>query len=251
MDLYELSSLAADGRPYLEEKFFAFVDQFASNALRLLEDNAVDRLSTDDRSGWARFVMSLIHRYPEKVEALREYAITCATKAAYESDEGRAILEKIANVENASEVAEKLIKQAADVNFAKALTAIIDSENVGNYIIRMRWSVLTITGTVYPFLTSDRPIILSGGIAKPEGHILVPIGPNKLFFACNSLEMERYAQRLDGVQIMLFANDVVTKQAHSFVYGLDDLQLRFVENRLGKWPAQFVAGKALLELRRN
>jgi hypothetical protein len=35
---------------------------------------------------------------------------------------------------------------------------------------------------------------------------------------------------------MLTVNDAVASQAHTYVYGKDDTQLRFVVNRFGKAP---------------
>ncbi|MGD1017372.1 MAG: DUF4238 domain-containing protein [Roseiarcus sp.] len=251
VDLYALNSIAVEGRAYLEEKFFKLVDQEAADALTSIETNTIADLSSNNRSGWARFIISLIHRHPEKIEALRGYALAKALEAAHETEAGRAVREKYKNSEKADETVARLVHQAADINLANSLAAIIDSENVGNHLIQMRWSVLTVTEPTLTFLTSDRPVVMSDGVNKPDSYIIVAIGPSKAFFACNSLEMERYVHRIPWEQIMQFANDIVVRQACNFVYGFDDSQLQFVESRLGKQPAQFIAGKVLLEKRKR
>jgi hypothetical protein len=251
MDLYALNSIAVEGRAYLEERFFKLVDQQATEALMSIESNEMSELDDDNKSGWARFIISLIHRHPEKIEALRDYALAKAIEAARETEEGRAVLEKYNSSENAEQLTDRLIRQAAEVNMANCLTAIIDSENVGNHLIKMRWSVLTVVDSLRTFLTSDRPVVMSDGVNKPDSYIIMSIGPHKAFFACNTIEMERCVHRLPWGHIMNFTNEVVVRQACNFVFGFDDSQIAFIEDRLAKQPAQFIAGKELLQRRKR
>jgi len=79
-------------------------------------------------------------------------------------------------------------------------------------------------------LTSDKPVIMSDGLAKPNGHIAIPIGPKKLFLASRSQSL---AHKICSVpNFAEVANDLVARQAHMYVYGVDDSQLDFIEKRL-------------------
>jgi hypothetical protein len=111
----------------------------------------------------------------------------------------------------------------------------MDSKLLGNVLNRMFWGVMTRGESHYPFLTSDRPIIMSNGLKQHDAHILMPISPDRLFLAVNNLEtarqIEDWSKRSSLVERV---NDLIATQARKYVYGTDDRQLRFVANRLGK-----------------
>ena len=61
---------------------------------------------------------------------------------------------------------------------------VIDSQLVGNHVNRMIWTILQPPSS-YPFLTSDRPVIMTNGLSEPGSHLALPIGPKRLFIASN------------------------------------------------------------------
>jgi hypothetical protein len=85
----------------------------------------------------------------------------------------------------------------------------------------------------YPLLTSDRPIMMTNGLQDPDAHLTLPIGPRKLFIASNRQNIVDEVANRKPDDLAAFVNDRVAKQARRFVIGLDDRQLRFVENRFG------------------
>jgi Protein of unknown function (DUF4238) len=103
---------------------------------------------------------------------------------------------------------------------------------------KMRWSVVTFARERYTLLTSDRPIIMTNGIVGKNDHLAIPIGPRKLFVATNNVETESMIRTVDAGIMMKQINDRVASQARRYVYGNDNHQVRFVENRLGrKWSS--------------
>lgn len=101
----------------------------------------------------------------------------------------------------------------------------------GRLIFGMHWGVLRFRNYRHSLLPSDRPVT-SNMFAISANHMCLPISPEHLFFAC---ETERAQNKLRGLSpeyIMQFMNDLTAKRAQSFIYGRDDLQLRFVANRL-------------------
>lgn len=109
---------------------------------------------------------------------------------------------------------------------------VIDSRLVGNHLNRMIWTIVS-PPSFYPFLTSDRPIITTNGMSKPESHLAFPIGPRTLFIASNQQAIvdEIAGERPDD--LVAVVNDRVVKQARRFVIGTDERQLRFVSKRFG------------------
>ena len=98
----------------------------------------------------------------------------------------------------------------------------------------MRWTVLSDTKPKFELLTSDRPI-LTNGIGKPDGQIIMPISPFHLFVATNNAAIENEIRatwrRGDAVRQI---NDRVAIQSRTYVWGTDAKQLTFVSKRLGK-----------------
>lgn len=96
----------------------------------------------------------------------------------------------------------------------------------------MHWHVLSTDGADYNLLTSDRPIIMTNGILRPDGHIALPIGPRKLFLAAQDIEtIDKIIHRPINA-IVSDSNAHVTEYAHRYVYSNDDGQIRFIENRM-------------------
>lgn len=200
-------------------------DQYAAQALQLLLKNDVSSLDNIRRSGWARFILSLLRRTPEALRALGDRLTTALVQEfpqlALPGDPGSA---------EQALARESLIERQR----AMLLQSTITSERIGTHLINMRWSVVTFTGAKYPLLTSDRPFIMTNGVGYPRSHIAVPISPTQCFLAANSVEIESEIQKLPAKEFMRINNDKMASQARKFVYGVDDRQLRFVANRFGQ-----------------
>ena len=118
----------------------------------------------------------------------------------------------------------------------RTIHSVMDSEHVGEVLNRMVWGAITIEYQQFPMLTSDRPLIMTNGLADPRSHILLPISPNCVFVAASTQEtMDQIVQRAnDRTRFVRTINDLTARQARKYVYGPDDCQLRFVENRRGQ-----------------
>jgi hypothetical protein len=57
-----------------------------------------------------------------------------------------------------------------------------------------------------------------------------------MFFASETEQGEKEFRALDPKRVMRVSNDVTVRRASRYVYGKDDKQIRFVENRLGRMP---------------
>lgn len=86
------------------------------------------------------------------------------------------------------------------------------------------------------FLTSDRPIIRTNGLAQKGGHIALPIGPRLLFIGSHDTDFLDALLHADQTCLVKECNRQIVEGASRFVYGVDQSQLRFVQNRFGKSP---------------
>jgi hypothetical protein len=189
--------------------------------------------TTDTRSAWSRFIISLMLRNPEYVARLGAEVVGFFDPT---SDELNSKYRKIKRPQDPDTYEEYITKNGhpAGLTSAIAMQTIIDSPRMGGYLNQMRWSVVTFKNPKHALLTSDRPIIMTNGITKSRDHLALPICPLSLFVATNTIESESIIRSIDPRDLMQQINERVASQARRYVYGTDDSQLRFVANRLGQ-----------------
>src|SRR6266568_845983 len=238
--LYTFDELEPAVADFLEQKFLLRSDHRAHEVFQLLLTDQL-QFDVDRRSRWSRFLMTLIHRSPEGVARL---------KRAIE-DDIPAAMEKL-RVEYAESRHEDgkptfaeycaSLFSGADLQgtMLVAFQRVMNSELLGTALNGMRWAVIRVKHPRYPLLTSDRSLIMPGGLGKPTGHLLMPISPDRVFLAYHSQKTLDLVQRMSDEQ-QPFAeeiNSLIVRQARKYVWGTTDAQLRFVQNRLGekiKW----------------
>jgi Protein of unknown function (DUF4238) len=140
--------------------------------------------------------------------------------------------------ETYEEYISKSLRYPAGRMSAYAMQTIIDSPRMGGHLNQMRWSLVAFRNERHTLLTSDRQIIMTNGLIGPNDHLALPIGARMLFVATNNIETENMIRTTDAGILMAQVNERVASQARRYVYGSDNKQIRFVENRLGrKWPS--------------
>jgi hypothetical protein len=183
---------------FVEKEFMRLVDEWAARAL-------VAFLSPDkepsirERIGWARFIYSLILRTPEHIELIR--------------------------------------KKSAEFNIASPpqalLPRLINSTTAIQNISKMAWHVADFSTSASRFLTSDRPLIMTNGLAQDDSHLALPISPTRIFLEVQKHTMLESLKTLDA-QLVSIANTRIAEQAIKYVYGTDASQLYFIAKHLGK-----------------
>jgi hypothetical protein len=209
-------------------------DDVAANCLALMIEHHWVPIG-EAKAGWTRFIMSLWHRTPEAVARSR-----AMIRKHYEEDdleEYRAAYAKLRRPDDPETIEEYLKSSSEQVDRTAIQTwlRIMQSERVGAAVMGMEWAVVQMKRLRFPLLTSDRPVVMSNGLAKPESHIVMPLSPDHIFVASNSAQTtsKLRAMARNG-SLASTLNDRMARQARKYVYGSDDQQLGFVENRLGQ-----------------
>lgn len=233
-NLYTVTGLEPERQGVMEDQFFKATDQTANDALKFMlanQDGSAD-MPPALRSGWSRFIASLRYRNPEGLALLRQKCRAwfvenlAEIKTKYdlhrEPSDPSTFAELHANIEHG-------IDQEI---WAYLLQEVINSKVTGTFVNTMRWSVVVVSSAQHAVLTSDRPVHMTDGINYPEGQIVLPIGPRHIFVAVNTAEMEDALRLRQPNEFLHTLNDRTVRKAHKYVYGTDDQQLRFVEDRL-------------------
>ena len=232
--LYTFHDLPPRMANYLESVFLQRTDNLAHQAhAELLKEN-VD-LDGTKRSAWTRFLLSLIHRTPERMAGIRHLirynlpAVLGDLRVQYRDEFGEDLVgafdEFVASINE---------QHISDYTLA-CLQRLIDSKEVGERVNEMLWHVQAIPRMGFPLLTADRPIIMTNGLNQSHSHLVIPISPWKLFIATNDRNtMTRLVRHLSVGRGAEKVNDMTVRQARRYVYSIDDTQLRFVLNRFGE-----------------
>jgi hypothetical protein len=247
--LYELKGYEPELAQQVEQKFFQAIDTWASDALDMLERHGhYAPWNSHSRSAWTRFILSLLLRCPEDIALFREWWHTDfgrtdeAAEARYRGARDSGNPETFAEFLNSRPLGLKERYQY------QVLFSLIDHGSIGGEMNDMHWRVLQTPPEAPTLLTSDRPILRTSSIKGPQSHLVLPIGPRLLFIASPDADFLKQVLRADQVGLTKEVNRQVAEGAARFVYGVDEKQFRFVQNRLGKTPQPRLM-ESLIEMR--
>ncbi|MBU1306948.1 MAG: DUF4238 domain-containing protein [Alphaproteobacteria bacterium] len=233
--LYELEGVDEELAQQVESKFFSPVDSAAADALALMEAEG-NRAQWDirRRSAWSRFLHAMLVRAPEDIQEFK--AGWSRLMLADLNGEWQARYEEIKKPTDPPtyQAYMRAIPEANHNRSAmRALAGIIDSENAGLKMNQMIWAVIDTPADEYPLLTSDRPIIRTNGMMVENGHLVIPIGPRKMFVAAKDQAALAVIRGMKPRQLVRESNRQVCDYAVKYVYGVDDSQIDFVRKHLG------------------
>ena len=192
--LYVVDALPPEHAAVLEQRFFARVDQDASDALKEFTSNRL-LMTQRLRTGWSRFMMSLMQRHPGKVAELKRMARDEFIKSN-DGDPHRkdyAAQRSPTDPETYEEYCALNFDKHVALVFADSLKTVCDLETAGQHLNNMDQRILTLQWTTKRFMTSDNPLIINKGLAHDDCFIMIPISPRKLFVASN---VEKYTDQL-------------------------------------------------------
>jgi hypothetical protein len=233
--LYDFAPYDEDKFSGLEHAYFQPVDSLAAKAKQKLLSDLHGKWSSELRSGWSRFLLSLPHRDPESVSIFRRRlrkiltTFSAETQVRYEA------------LRSPSDPDLYLDYLALDPNYfdltaLRLLPTVIDNGNLGLFINRMRWGVMTLPCSDRSLLISDYPLVISNGIRRPDGHLALALSPRDLFVACYQPGLFDQLMNQTARETVFNYNKCVVERAKRFVGAADRRQTRFIENRFGAKP---------------
>lgn len=229
-DLYAFPELPTGMAQHIEDVFLKYVDNVASIALNrhLKGDTA---WTNETRSGWSRFIISLLIRHPDVMVDLRKATVTSWERAGpnaqarYEASKEH---HYPATFDEYIAAVDPLIPIKVSLN---AIIKSVDNEQLGGHINGMHWGVIDLSKSPHKLLTSDRPLQYDS-LKLSKGFISLPISPTKLFLASNNPQSISNVRLLAPQVVARNVNLWVVSRARRFVFAHDKSQASFIEKHI-------------------
>lgn len=232
--LYDLEGLPEQLVQQVETQFMQPLDDTAAVLLQEIEAGRYNWTTRRRREAWAKFVMSLLMRTPEEVRLFKEHYVTSffevspQREAEYRRFHSRGAPRTLRAFLAATE-------RDVVVRMAMAtLVELMESPRVMEHIINMRWGIRSFAVGVPPLLTSDRPVLMSNPLIGANAYLMLPIGPNRLFYAVSNQATEVRIAAQPWQRFIPAVNRSICEQAVTFVYGKFDPVLSFVQEHMGQ-----------------
>lgn len=233
MNLYSLPGVTEDTKQNVEREYYGAVDRTAAAVRDKLLAGSIS-LTKQERHNWTRFILSLEGRHPEEMAKLKAIV---AQHVKSPTEDMRAAYLKM-RLDRQPKDWDELISSLFDG--APELIAIMGSikliANAPSLIVieNLHWYVLDTSEVTRKLMTSDRPVIFTGGAGHPEGHIALPISPDKLFVATSYREFGERLRRWPQGKLVRACNHAIVGQAKHHVYGVDASNLAEVRRQMSK-----------------
>lgn len=213
-DLYAYSAGNTEQeRQRLELQLFGPIDHRAAEALQKIDSGLPG--SSTDKVGLVQFVLSLQYRSPSRIADLRSDLAMRMTGVADFS---------VHDPANHTMIADHVNDLLSDMISAEKTISLVAGMKVFRIDVHSK----------HRLLTCDLPLMMSQGIAQPQGFLMFPYSPHRLaIFAHNEKVAAAFSTQEPDV-LAKAINDAVVRQARELIVAADHRSKRFVENRFLK-----------------
>jgi hypothetical protein len=215
--LYRLDDVSEHAAERFERVFFRQVDNRAKDALDMHLGRRPLQWTQRNRSDWSRFVMGMLFRNPERIAATRAFVEEIALDN-YDMGEAEYNAEK---KEGDPDFWDVLLRQVK-FNTVEWTATMVDNLNIGKHLNQMRWFVRDVSSCGLTLFTSDRPILMTNGLAGDKAHLVMPISPTKAFVACNTEDTEQYLRNAAAMDFARGTNRNILRYAQKYAWHTND-----------------------------
>jgi hypothetical protein len=231
--LYRLDGYVPEQRNAIESAFMsAVVDNDGAQAMRILIDGDLGKMTPELGRAWVRFIMSLHVRHPERVDQITEQVAELTRQSLAANPEQ---YDAVRGVDDPPTLLGWVKRNAPALipNRGKQLLpGIITHEAIGEIIRHMKWRTIGLLRDDLDFLTSDRPLYLSHGISDEQCFLALPLSPRVVFFATRNADTFKTVLS-NGIEPLVNSiNEILAQQANRYVYAAHERHRSLVEKHL-------------------
>jgi hypothetical protein len=190
----------------IETLLMGRIDNNAAIAHQMILNDQIHSLPKVVRLAWSRFIVGLLIRSPATVKNIYDRMTNPTAKEykelsrEFERDFPGKRYEDISPLEMKREAMYSLVK-------------LMQNAQVEDMLNSMTWTVYDLGLPELRFFTSDRPVIMTNGLATKSGHLALPLSPQKMFVAFANKDIQAEIKALSPWHIADQANEVVIRSA--------------------------------------
>lgn len=209
-DLYQLPDITDPAESQqIELRFFQGIDDRAATALQRLDAGAT--LGPTDRAALARFMISLLHRSPSRLGAIRRELAEQRDETAFKNLKGIEL--------------EQVLKSMAN----RLLEMLVGSDEAARLLSQLVPHPITLHRARKQLLTSDRPVSVSAQLVSHDAFMILPHAPDRLIVFTKVPEIARSFATQDQDVLIKGINRAVVEQAEDIIIAADRHAIRMVD----------------------
>lgn len=218
----------------VETEFFSLVDDQAADALQRLEKG--ESLQGKPRSAWAKFLFTLMTRMPPDIRQYKQISDQLAEhvlpKFRFYYDEYKPASE----TRDFDELVKEVTANFTNRSILKMRSITNNRRHIDTFS-SFEWTVIDTSSARHELLTSDRPIIHTNGFGHAHSHIVLPIGPRKVFLAAkDNISIQKIKSEKSN-DIVKMINEKIVGNAEIYVFGRNVSQFGFIKKHMGTHSA--------------
>lgn len=219
------------GQDAIERLFFGEIDTKGADARQILLDGAPSKLTPDQRSDFARLLLSLEARHPNVMARLRNEGAAHLAGQIDSDTYLRSALAREGIDESPSAFIERRRPNFFEDRAISTVQKIVLIARVGARLVNAHWGVRRFDPQHGSLVLSDRPLIKLHGYDQPSATWLLPLTPHAVFIACNHKSNLAWLLRHSPQRLVKHLNWASAQQAERFVFSIDATH----EKWLGKY----------------
>ena len=173
----------------LEMRFFQQIDDRAAKALARFDRG--EHGTTEERIALSQFMVSLLHRSPSRLRAIRSELATQTCGAPYEGLEGEAF--------------DHALKSTAN----RLLNALVENADASSVVSQFQTFGIDVSTARRTLLTSDRPITSSALLIAPDAFVILPYAPYRLLVLARDAKVAEAFASQDATVLVEGINQAV------------------------------------------
>lgn len=193
----------------LELRFFQGIDDRAATALEKLDRRQPG--TAEDRVALSQFMISLLHRSPSRLKAMRAELAKKTDGAPYENVEGDCF--------------ENILKSTAN----QLLAMLVESADSSSIVSKFKAFRIDVSSASKNLITSDRPITVSAQLVAPDAFMIMPYAPDRLVILTHRETIARSFSTQNPDRLVVGINQAIAEQSEDIVVASDKEASRMVD----------------------
>ena len=232
-DLYAFADESGRQTQILESGFLKRIDDKAARVLRKLNENYDTPLRPDESGPWTVYIQSLLVRSPIAIALFKAKAHTIYDQILPDIRQAYGSLRSPTDPVTLEEY--EAIRGPVDITdmAMRLFPKTILNQNIANFIHDMCWAYRTVPAGQHTLLLSDDPVVRTNGLKTVDGHLAVPLSPNRLFLATWKASTMQKFDQIKTRDIVKMVNHSTACGARQFVIADGFSQTSFIERRFG------------------